>query len=89
MRMILNRVTKAKFIVDMSCFPLEDHGFFKNFIRESFENNDLATTLHIFSNPCFFSPRTKIINLHNPTQVIIAARTRNPNSNLIVELYEK
>jgi UDP-glucose 6-dehydrogenase len=89
MRMILNRVTKAKFIVDMSCFPLENYGFFKNFIRESSENNDLATNLHIFSNPCFFSPRTKIANLHNPTQVIIAARTRNPNSNLIVELYEK
>jgi len=87
--MILNRVTKTKFIIDMSCFPLEDHGFFKNCIRESSKNNDLATTLHIFSNPCFFSSRTKIADLHNPTQVIIAARTRNPNSNLIVELYEK
>ena len=54
MRMILNRVTKAKCIVDMSCFPLEDHGFFKNFIHESSESNDLATTLHIFQTPVSF-----------------------------------
>lgn len=89
MRMILNGATEAKFIVDMLCFPLEDLALFKNFIHESFHNNNLATSHHIFSNPCFFSPGTIITDLRNSTQVIIAARSKNPNSNLIVELYEK
>jgi UDP-glucose 6-dehydrogenase len=87
--MILNRVTKAKLIVDMPCFPLEDHDFFKNFTCESSENNGVATTLHIISNPYFFFLSTKITDLCNPTQVIIEGRTRDPNSNLIVQLYEK
>jgi hypothetical protein len=46
----------AKFIVAIYTFPVENHEFFKKFIIENFQNNNPASSHHIFQIPASFFP---------------------------------
>lgn len=64
--------------------------YFKKVIGLAGQSDPSILGLATQSYPRILGPRlSKIVNLRNPTQVIIEARSRNPNSNLIIQLYEK